>query len=142
MDIEKCTGWARDDVLENCTQLKKRLIKLLEKEKEVVLLQRQLEMARRELDLIRSQKNEPNKGGTKDGLPGWARQAAKIEKIDCERIQAILREDAEEAREALSRRSEASVGAVEDAENDEGTWKTGARTVEQRKTATERWKDF
>ncbi|KAK6056783.1 zinc knuckle [Cooperia oncophora] len=107
-DIEKCTGWARDDVLENCTQLKKRLIKLLEKEKEVVLLQRQLEMARRELDLIRSQKNEPNKGGTKDGLPGWARQAARIEKIDCERIQAILREDAEEARrrsEALSRRS-------------------------------------
>ncbi|KAK6061747.1 zinc knuckle, partial [Cooperia oncophora] len=30
-------------------------------------LKRQLEMARRELDLIRSQKNEPNKGGTKDG---------------------------------------------------------------------------
>ncbi|KAK6042299.1 hypothetical protein COOONC_20195 [Cooperia oncophora] len=42
---------------------------------------------------------------------GWARQAAKIEKIE---RQAILREDAEEAREALSRRSEASVGAVED----------------------------
>ncbi|XGW34805.1 hypothetical protein V3C99_018658 [Haemonchus contortus] len=105
--IEKCTGWEQEEIVMNCKELKKRMMKLLEKEKEVLSLQRELELTRKELQSLKSRKEEPMRSGVGITVPDWAKKAARVEQLGVEQIQAILREDADEARGEAKTRYEA-----------------------------------
>ncbi|VDO34909.1 unnamed protein product [Haemonchus placei] len=84
-EIEKCTGWEREQTVVNCKELKKRMIKLMEKEKEVLSLQRELKLARKAAEetsktdieaLKRLQREEARFNHTI--LPGWPWDTSRI----------------------------------------------------------------
>ncbi|KAK6018546.1 zinc knuckle [Ostertagia ostertagi] len=89
-EIERCTNWEREQIVLNCKELKKRMIKLIEKEKEVASLQRELEMARKELQVLKSRKEESGKSGVWTTVPGKA--AEETSKINIEALKRLKHE--------------------------------------------------
>ncbi|XGW28157.1 hypothetical protein V3C99_008173, partial [Haemonchus contortus] len=89
-EIEKCTGWEQEEIVLNCKELKKRIMKLLEKEKEVLSLQRELELTRKELQSLKSRKEESMRSGVGTTVPG--RAAKEASKIDIEALKRLKHE--------------------------------------------------
>uniref|UniRef100_A0A7I4Z0W2 MT domain-containing protein n=1 Tax=Haemonchus contortus TaxID=6289 RepID=A0A7I4Z0W2_HAECO len=70
----------------------------MDKDQELEALKRELELTRKELQSLKSRKEESMRSGVGTTVPDWAKKAARVEQLGVEQIQAILREDADEAR--------------------------------------------
>ncbi|XGW16193.1 hypothetical protein V3C99_001554, partial [Haemonchus contortus] len=54
-EVQKCTGWADEDLVRECSELKRKLTSLSRKNHEILSLQRQLEEKQREIDQLRAE---------------------------------------------------------------------------------------
>lgn len=43
VEVERCTGWERESVVENCKRAKKRMTQIAEKDAEILTLQRPMD---------------------------------------------------------------------------------------------------
>uniref|UniRef100_A0A7I4Z1A9 Uncharacterized protein n=1 Tax=Haemonchus contortus TaxID=6289 RepID=A0A7I4Z1A9_HAECO len=54
-EVQKCTGWAKEDLVRECSELKRKLTSLSRKNHEILSLQRQLEEKQREIEHLRAE---------------------------------------------------------------------------------------
>ncbi|VDO60388.1 unnamed protein product [Haemonchus placei] len=86
--IGKYTGWEQEEIVVNCKELKKRMVKLVEKEKEVLSLQRELVHVKN--CSLKSREEESMRSGVGTTVPG--RTAKKASKIDIEALKKLKHE--------------------------------------------------
>ncbi|VDO85689.1 unnamed protein product [Haemonchus placei] len=75
-EVQKCTGWADEDLVRECSELKRKLTSLSRKNHEILSLQRQLEEKQREIDQLRAEQAAVKKGlsATDEAIPGTSCQ--------------------------------------------------------------------
>ncbi|VDO21413.1 unnamed protein product [Haemonchus placei] len=61
-EVQKCTGWADEDLVRECSELERKLTSLSRKNNEILSLQRQLEERQREIDHLRAEQAAEKKG--------------------------------------------------------------------------------